>query len=383
MEGHRLLNNSNHNQINIKKIAIISSLYTYGGVQSCVISLIKGLNSNGIIPYLISDLPLNEKIVTENKLLLNYYFVEYSISRNLANILSPFLGGALDLVYFLKTKKFNNKFDFLYIFHPNIVVNSRQKHLYYLSMAPKSIGYSGKTFKSKIKFFFYEKFIKNILPIYEFGDKERVCVINSNYTRKLFYESYKRDLDVVYPPTKINNFREDAAKFKNGVVFFSRLTKYKRPEDVIKLAEKFPHVNFTIMGAADDLKYSKYIEDLIRNSNSSNISLIINVSNQRAIEILRSCKIFLFCARNEHFGMATVEAMSLGAIPFVHDSGGQREIVPWPNLRYNDYDINQKFEALLKMDLKEQNLLKSSISSHVYNFSEEIYLNKIMSHIRF
>ena len=32
--------------------------------------------------------------------------------------------------------------------------------------------------------------------------------------------------------------------------------------------------------------------------------------------------------KREHFGIAIVEAMSLGCIPVVHDSGGPREFVP-------------------------------------------------------
>jgi glycosyltransferase involved in cell wall biosynthesis len=45
--------------------------------------------------------------------------------------------------------------------------------------------------------------------------------------------------------------------------------------------------------------------------------------------------VFVFPARWEHFGIVTVEAIRAGLLPIVHDSGGQREIVPTKELRFS------------------------------------------------
>ena len=38
--------------------------------------------------------------------------------------------------------------------------------------------------------------------------------------------------------------------------------------------------------------------------------------------------------KNEHFGIAVAEMMQAGCITFIHDSGGQTEIVNLRELRY-------------------------------------------------
>ena len=50
-------------------------------------------------------------------------------------------------------------------------------------------------------------------------------------------------------------------------------------------------------------------------------------------KILKNAKIYLHTRVNEHFGISVVEAMAMGCVPIVHDSGGTREFVP-KNFRY-------------------------------------------------
>src|SRR5687768_9648756 len=128
------------------KIGIFFSLNNYGGVQTCLIALIKGLNRLGIEPFLLTDAEVNQKIVTECDLRLKVTPIEFSISRGLMNKVRPFFQGAWDMIYFFRTSKLKDTFDFLYIFQPNIIVDSDTPHLYYLSMAPRSPGYSRRRF---------------------------------------------------------------------------------------------------------------------------------------------------------------------------------------------------------------------------------------------
>ena len=46
------------------------------------------------------------------------------------------------------------------------------------------------------------------------------------------------------------------------------------------------------------------------------------------IDLLKRAKIYLHTMIGEHFGISIVEAMALGCLPIVHDSGGMREFVP-------------------------------------------------------
>ena len=49
---------------------------------------------------------------------------------------------------------------------------------------------------------------------------------------------------------------------------------------------------------------------------------------EKKIELLKKAKIYLHTMVGEHFGISIVEAMALGCLPIVHNSGGVKEFVP-------------------------------------------------------
>ena len=71
-----------------------------------------------------------------------------------------------------------------------------------------------------------------------------------------------------------------------------------------------------------------------------------------------------------------------GAIPFVHNSGGQIEIVPWDELRFNDDNYIEKFSNLMSFDQNKIDKLQKQISSHINKFSEEQYINKMLQYLK-
>ena len=77
--------------------------------------------------------------------------------------------------------------------------------------------------------------------------------------------------------------------------------------------------------------------------------------------------------------MTTAEAIASGAIPFVHNSGGQREIVPDERLRFTDDEFISKFQALLELPETEQNQIRSHLSEHIRQYSEEIFIEKMLA----
>lgn len=361
------------------KIGIFSSLATYGGVQSCVISLVKGLNELGLEPTLLSDRPLNQMLVKENGLRLAHQAIRYSVSRRTAEKLSPLLRGAMDLAYFYRASWLESRFDFLYVFHPNILVDVDTDHLYYLSMCPRAPGYSGSELRSRAKFWIYDHFIRSVLPIYEFKDRAERCVINSEYTAAYFHSTFQKSLTVVYPPTFNSCIQKSSVLRKDKIVFLSRLAPAKRPELFIELAKRFPGEKFLLVGGTDDESYVKRLREMIDSEAVDNVELRVNVSNEDVAIALGQAKFYVFPSRNEHFGITTVEAMAHGAIPFVHNSGGQREIVPWEQLRFDDGEMADKFQVLLSLDAEEIERLKRSMATHIEKFSEQTYISRMLS----
>jgi glycogen synthase len=49
-------------------------------------------------------------------------------------------------------------------------------------------------------------------------------------------------------------------------------------------------------------------------------------------------KVFIHPNINEPFGISTAESILNGCLPLVHNSGGQKEIVPFTELRFNTFD---------------------------------------------
>ncbi|MBC7381830.1 MAG: glycosyltransferase [Bacteroidia bacterium] len=363
----------------MKKVGIFFSLNSYGGVQTCIISLIKGLNQIGIIPDLLSDEAINQKIVAEHNLKVILQPITFSVSKKNKDKLNNYLQGAIDLIYFYKTSWLKKQYDFLYIFQPNIIINSKVKYMYYLSMSPRSPGFSGKQLLPKIKFFVYDYLLKFFIPTYEFKKRTPHCVINSNYTAKLYEENYQEKIDVVYPSNLVEIKSPVNYAIKDTITFLSRISPYKRPEMLIKLSEEFRDKNFEIIGAPENENFLNQLQQLIDSKKLTNIKILTNLPYATLVEHLLKTKFYVFTARDEHFGITTVEAMLYGAIPFVHNSGGQKEIVPYEELRFEDDEFVEKFRLLINKPENELMEIRQKLSKHVMKFSEQVYIKKMLS----
>ena len=80
--------------------------------------------------------------------------------------------------------------------------------------------------------------------------------------------------------------------------------------------------------------------------------------------------------------MTTAESIASGAIPFVHDSGGQREIVCDQRLRFHDVEYLEKFDALKKLSDTELNEIRKALSDHIHGYSDEEYQTKMLTYLK-
>jgi hypothetical protein len=79
--------------------------------------------------------------------------------------------------------------------------------------------------------------------------------------------------------------------------------------------------------------------------------------------------------------MTTVEAIAHGALPLVHNSGGQREIVPFADLRFEDQEMFEQFDRILSMPNAEQNQLRLKLTRHIQQFRESVSVGKLLSYL--
>jgi glycosyltransferase involved in cell wall biosynthesis len=96
-------------------------------------------------------------------------------------------------------------------------------------------------------------------------------------------------------------------------------------------------------------------------------------------QIMHQSRYFLHALIDEPFGITAVQAIAAGCMPIVHDSGGQREVVPYTSLRYGSMDeIPGLIEALEHTGDSSFDALLDELLLHIKShFTEDIFHNRI------
>jgi glycosyltransferase involved in cell wall biosynthesis len=371
------------------RVGIFQRLDQPGGVQSVVLSLIKGLNQRQITPDILWDVPPSQRMLAEKGLQAGYCPVRLPISTRLIDRCPITVRHILRSGNMLRSDQIPEKYDFYYIFYNGFLVTDGTPHIRYLSGPPllpqldtAPDGLRGVPIRSFR--WAYHKGLYRILPFYIFH-RDSHYVINSHFTAELFEEAHGTRLPVVHPPIDLSgrDFSAEDLSQRDTITYFSRFVDYKRPEILLELATRYPEQRFLLMGGVkpENRAFYESLKQKLKTSGVKNTELLDNPSDERVRAELARTRFYVFPAINEHFGMATAEAIGSGAIPYVHDSGGQREIVPDTRLRFSDEEFYDKFSALLQLPEAELNHLRQGLRKHVQRFSEEAFIEKMLSFI--
>jgi len=187
------------------------------------------------------------------------------------------------------------------------------------------------------------------------------------------------NLPVVYPPVDISRFRAGSYERSLSIVSVGRFTPDKRQLEQIRLAEQMPHIPFHIIGFANNNQYYQMCRRYVEEFNVENVSLHPDVPFTDMFSLLQSARYFLHTTINEPFGITVVQAIAAGCLPIVHDSGGQREIVIEPALRYRSLsEVPGIIERLEKIGEIERQLLVKKLQEHIMvNFDETVFFKRM------
>lgn len=186
---------------------------------------------------------------------------------------------------------------------------------------------------------------RNILPVgglpHTFFEKNftnyngKLVLANSHYTADEIRRFSGKKAEVLYPPVPsiiFNNNPETPNKNqrKNLVVTISRFGPGKELEKIPYIASLTePSIQFAIIGRVHYqgtlLSLQKITQKL---GLKDRVKFFPDASRPEMNQMLKSAKIYLHTMIGEHFGISIVEAMAMGCIPIVHDSGGAKEFVP-------------------------------------------------------
>ncbi|WP_330631813.1 glycosyltransferase family 4 protein [Halocatena halophila] len=155
-------------------------------------------------------------------------------------------------------------------------------------------------------------------------------IANSDWTAQITERLYGVQPETVYPPIAVDGFAESTwSGRENGFVTIGRVDRTKRIEDMIAIIQgvrdRGHDVHLHVIGPETDEAYSRSLRRQC--GDDREIVFEGRLDRSRLIELIESHKFGLHAKRYEHFGMAVAELVAGGTIPFVHDSGGQREIV--------------------------------------------------------
>ena len=142
----------------------------------------------------------------------------------------------------------------------------------------------------------------------------------SSTVQKRIETIYGRESVVIHPPVDTTYFAPDAAvPVGDYYLIVSRLIPYKRIDLAIKAFNRLPNEKLLIVGDGRD---RVALEAQAR----PNVQFLGRQPDARVLELLRGCKAFLFPGL-EDFGIAPVEAMSVGRPVIAYKGGGALDTV--------------------------------------------------------
>lgn len=210
---------------------------------------------------------------------------------------------------------------------------------------------------------------------------DKLILANSHFTAQEIMRYSGKQAEVLYPPFASSIQAAGEAVNKNPqenlVVTTSRFEPDKRLERIPLIASKTDaSINFAIIGRLYNKETLTNLQNTVKKMNlTERVKFYPDLPAQKKIELLSRAKIYLHTMIGEHFGISIVEAMALGCIPVVHNSGGMKEFVPVQYRYENMQEAADKINSTIhdwspdKMD---------SIKKITENFSQQNFSKRFM-----
>jgi glycosyltransferase involved in cell wall biosynthesis len=157
---------------------------------------------------------------------------------------------------------------------------------------------------------------------------------NSQWTATIATDAFGEQVTVVYPPVTTTDLEPEPWNLRRErLVSVGRISPDKNLlrniEIVRNLHERGYEIQYDIVGPASRRSINDpYLTELQRTvSKYDYVRYRGELSREALVSLLGTSKYGLHGKDHEHFGIAVAEFVAAGMIPFVPDSGGQREIV--------------------------------------------------------
>ena len=196
-------------------------------------------------------------------------------------------------------------------------------------------------------------------------------VANSEFTRDALlrvYPDLKQEVPVLYPPVEESQLPV-VQKDPKLVVSLGRFSPDKRQMEQIKIAAQVPELKFVLMGFINSKPYFEACQAEIEQRGLTNVTLLGDAPKKQVNKTLASATYFIHNLRNEPFGITAVQGIQAGCLPLVHNSGGQREVVPFADLRYETIeDATRRLKSLIRWSEERKSQVLSELQKGCKRF---------------
>jgi glycosyltransferase involved in cell wall biosynthesis len=168
---------------------------------------------------------------------------------------------------------------------------------------------------------------------------ENLTLVNSEWTGNRFRRTHGGTTTTLYPPVTGPFPDVPWATRDAAFVCLGRISPEKDIDSVIDILSEVrrTHTGITLrlVGSAGEDRYARHVISRVR-QHQDWITLHLDVSHEEVRRLITTSRYGLHAMKDEHFGMAPAEMATGGCLVWVHDSGGQVEIVDrHPRLVYS------------------------------------------------
>jgi glycosyltransferase involved in cell wall biosynthesis len=215
--------------------------------------------------------------------------------------------------------------------------------------------------------------------------RRNLTLANSQWGAAEYRRYYQRDAHAVYPPAAGLFPSTEWGQRRDEFIAIARLESDKNHHRIVRILQAvrsdYPQIKLHIVGTRlrndkGERDYRK-LRTLI-DPEADWVKLYEDLPRSGMMRLLGELRYGIHVFENEHFGMGVAEMTRAGLIPFVHDSGGQVEIVQHPALRFcTDEEAVKRIKAILG-DPPLQQQARAALQESGRRFTPERFCAEIL-----
>ncbi len=210
----------------------------------------------------------------------------------------------------------------------------------------------------------YRSFVRRYARVDPNTIGRNITAVNSSFIQSVMAKEYNVEATVIPPSLREREVR-NLAPWESRTLNFISVGRFAADKKLLELVDLYaalhdvwPEAGFAIVGRKTDEEYFRSVVDRAR-GRALPLATLTDVSEEELHRLLETSRIYIGPKPYEHFGIATVDAINAGCLPIVHDSGGQCEIVNFPELRYRTgTELVARVSAVIQNPSRGTQLLK-------------------------